>query len=122
MSDAAGAALDWGELMSDSISPPGDIFVRSLFLIVAPPVLASLVTGVAAHSDRRKLSLIGGQASATQLGTTVVALAIDLVAAHVLQPGAYVPEKVREKLQAEWSEMVEARLMPSGGALEHIPI
>lgn len=116
------AALGWGEFTSDWIGPFGDIFLRSLFLIAVPLVLASLISGVASLSDTRKLSRIGGKTIAVYIGTTVVALVIGLVAVNVLQPGANVPEEVREELQSEWSEMAETRQLGAEEAMERGPL
>ena len=93
------ALAGWGGFTGDWIAPFGAIFMRLLLLIAVPLVLASLVTGVASLADLQKLSRIGGKTIAIYLGTTLVALVIGLVLVNVIQPGASIPESLRESLQ-----------------------
>ncbi len=115
------AALGWGEFTRNWIGPFGTIFLRSLFLIAVPLVLASLVTGVASLSDTKKLSRIGGKTIGIYVGTTVVALVIGIVLVNVLKPGASVPEDVRTKLQTEWGDMAMTR-QESAEAMDRGPL
>ena len=103
------AAMGWGRFTENWIGPFGTIFLRSLFLIAVPLVLASIITGVASLSDTRKLSRIGGKTIAIYIGTTVVALVIGIALVNLMKPGASVPDKVRADLQAEWGELATTR-------------
>lgn len=116
------AAMGWGQFTKDWISPFGTIFLRGLFLIAVPLVLASLITGVASLSDTRKLSRIGGKTILIYMGTTVVALVIGLVLVNVLQPGDSVPDEVREELQSEWGDAAMMRQESAGEAMERGPL
>ncbi|MBT3450318.1 MAG: dicarboxylate/amino acid:cation symporter, partial [Bacteroidetes Order II. Incertae sedis bacterium] len=102
------AAQGWSGFTSDWIAPWGEIFLRLLLLIAVPLVLASLVTGVASLSDLKKLSRIGGKTIAIYIGTTVVALVIGLVLVNLLEPGAGVPEEMRQKLQNTFADQAAA--------------
>ena len=112
------AAMGWGQFTSDWIGPFGTIFLRSLFLIAVPLVLASIITGVASLSDTKKLSRIGGTTIAIYIGTTVAALIIGLVLVNLLRPGGFVPDDVKEQLTAEYSEMAETRAETASEAME----
>ena len=103
------AAVGWGQFTSDWVAPFGEIFLRSLFLIAVPLVLASIITGVASLSDTRKLSRIGGKTIGIYIGTTVMALIIGLLLVNLLQPGNNVPADVQQQLTEEYSEAAEAR-------------
>lgn len=91
--------LGWQEFTLDWIAPWGTIFVNLLKLIAVPLVLASLVTGVASLSDVKKLSRIGGKTIGIYVATTAVAVTIGLLAANIFQPGAGVPQEMKDKLQ-----------------------
>ena len=112
------AAAGWNRFTSDWIGPWGTIFLRLLELIAVPLVLASLITGVASLSNLQKLSRIGGKTIGIYIGTTFVALVIGLIIVNVLQPGATVPEDVRERLEATYSEDVAEREVAAEAAKE----
>ena len=112
------AAMGWEQFTRHWIGPFGTIFLRSLFLIAVPLVLASIITGVASLSDTKKLSRIGGKTIGIYLGTTVMALIIGLLLVNLLRPGDGVPDEVKEQLTAEYSEMAEAREESATEAME----
>ncbi len=116
------AAMGWGQFTENWIGPFGTIFLRSLFLIAVPLVLASLITGVASLSDTRKLSRIGGRTIGIYIGTTVVALIIGIALVNLLKPGNTVPEDVRTELQADWEGQATTRQESAGEAMERGPL
>jgi len=65
----------------------GDIFIRSLKLLVVPLVFVSLVCGTAAMDDVRKLGKIGLKTVSLYLLTTCIAISIAMVLAFVFKPG-----------------------------------
>ena len=102
------AYAGWGAFTAAWIAPFGTIFLRLLLLVAVPLVLASLITGIASLSDLNKLSRIGGKTIAIYLGTTLVALLIGLVIVNLLNPGAMVPDNLRqETLQGDVVEREE---------------
>lgn len=103
------AGMGWGEFTQDWISPLGDIFLRTLFLIAVPLILASIITGIASLSDTSKLARIGGKTIGVYIGTTVISLIIGLILVNTVRPGDTVPESVRMELEAQWGEMAEER-------------
>ena len=65
----------------------GQIFLRSLKLLVVPLVLVSLACGTAALEDVTKLGRIGGKTLILYLLTTAVAISVAIVAALIVGPG-----------------------------------
>ncbi|MDA0683777.1 MAG: dicarboxylate/amino acid:cation symporter [Bacteroidetes bacterium] len=116
------AAQGWSGFTSDWIAPWGQIFLRLLLLIAVPLVLASLITGVASLSDLKKLSRIGGKTIAIYIGTTVIALIIGLVLVNLFQPGATVPDEMREKLQMTFADQAQAGVETAASRAEKSPI
>lgn len=69
------------------LSMIGEVFVRFLSMLVVPLVFVSLITGVSALSDPKKLGRVGGKAISLYLFTTGVAVTLALVSAIIIQPG-----------------------------------
>lgn len=74
-------------LLEGALRLVGDIFIRSLMLLVVPLVFVSLVCGTAAMDDIRKLGKIGLKTLALYLLTTGVAVTIAMVLAYIFKPG-----------------------------------
>ena len=79
--------LIWGE-GAESIKWIGDIFIRLIRMLIIPLIFTTLVSGVVAMGDPKKLGSIGLKTIALYLATTAVAIVIGLTLAALLQPGA----------------------------------
>jgi Na+/H+-dicarboxylate symporter len=66
----------------------GDLFIRLIRMVVVPLVFVSIVAGVAAMGDPRRLGAIGGRTLLLYLGTTAVAVALGQSLGVLFQPGA----------------------------------
>ena len=66
----------------------GKVFLASLKLLVVPLVFVSLVCGTAAMEDLSRLGRVGGKTLGLYLATTGIAVALALLAASLLRPGA----------------------------------
>jgi Na+/H+-dicarboxylate symporter len=116
------ASQGWGDFTADWISPFGTVFLNALKLIAVPLVLASLITGVASLSDLRKLSRIGGKTIAIYVTTTAIAIVIGLALVNVVRPGRFVPEGMRNELQAAYAEDATSREAAAESAQERGPL
>lgn len=65
---------------------PGELLIRLLKMIIIPLVVCSLVSG-AASIDPKALGKVGGWAMLFFLVTTLIASAIGVVMAFIIQPG-----------------------------------
>ncbi len=63
------------------------LFMGALKMIIAPLILASIVSGVTSLPEMRELGAIGWKTLAYYVTTTSIAVAIGLVAVLVIQPG-----------------------------------
>ncbi len=77
----------WGE-GAVAIKPIGDIFIRLIRMLIIPLIFTTLVSGVVAMGDPKKLGSIGLKTIALYLATTAVAIVVGLTLAAILQPGA----------------------------------
>jgi Na+/H+-dicarboxylate symporter len=71
---------------AEYLKPIGDIFIRSLQLIVIPLILATIITGVIS-TDVRKIGRLGIKTVLYFLITTTIAVIIGLGVANVINPG-----------------------------------
>jgi Na+/H+-dicarboxylate symporter len=73
-------------LVKDLFPLVGQIFVRSLQLLVVPLVLLSLICGTSAIDDVRRLGRIGVKTLAFYLSTTAIAITLAIVLAVIFRP------------------------------------
>jgi len=66
----------------------GQIFIRSLQLLVVPLVLVSLVCGTSSLTDLRQLGRLGGKLLGLYIITTAFAITLAVAASVLIQPGA----------------------------------
>lgn len=76
----------WGEGAA-SIRWMGDLFMRLISMVVVPLVFFSLVSGIIAMGDPKRLGSLGVKTIALYMLTTVCSIAIGLVLAFAIQPG-----------------------------------
>ncbi|NUQ72857.1 MAG: dicarboxylate/amino acid:cation symporter [Polyangiaceae bacterium] len=101
----------WVEFTIANITEPvGALFLRLLLMIVVPLVFSSLVVGVAAVGDVRRLGRVGIKT----LGYTVVVSAISVVIglglARIIEPGKRVDPVTAEGLKSRYSEDASKRV------------
>ncbi|MEH6757249.1 MAG: dicarboxylate/amino acid:cation symporter [Parasphingorhabdus sp.] len=78
--------LAWGP-ESESIKWIGDFFIKSIKMLVVPLIFFSLVAGVAALGDLKKLGSVGGRAMILFIITGQIAAWLGLALGTLVQPG-----------------------------------
>lgn len=81
--------------------PAGQIFLRLLFMLVVPLILAALSLGVAGLVDLRRLGRLGLRTLLYTVTLSAVAVLLGLLAANALGPGRGVSAEQRAALLAE---------------------
>ncbi|MCW6541581.1 glutamate/aspartate:proton symporter GltP [Yersinia ruckeri] len=76
---------DW--LVSNILSPAGDIFIRLIKMIVVPIVISTLIVGIAGVGDAKKLGRIGLKTIIYFEVITTIAIIVGITLANVFQPG-----------------------------------
>ncbi len=71
-----------------SVKPLATIFLHMIKMLIAPLIFATLVVGIAGHSDHKALGRMGLKTIIYFEIATTVALIIGLFVANVFQPGA----------------------------------
>jgi Na+/H+-dicarboxylate symporter len=80
---AGAAAPEFGSDMK----PVGDAFVRMIKMLIVPLIFSTLVSGVIAMGDPKRLGSLGGRAIGLYIVTTAIAVTIGLLMATLVQPG-----------------------------------
>ncbi|MFP3550415.1 dicarboxylate/amino acid:cation symporter [Paraburkholderia sp. SIMBA_049] len=71
-----------------ALKPLGDMFIKLVRMIIGPVIFCTVVTGIAGMQDMKKVGRVGGKALLYFEAASTLALAIGLLAAHVLKPGS----------------------------------
>lgn len=66
----------------------GDLFIRLIRMVVTPLVFFSIVSGVAAMGDPRRLGAIGGRTILLYVCTTSIAVVVGMALGALFRPGA----------------------------------
>lgn len=74
-------------LWADTLKLLPDVFLRLIKMIVAPLVLATIVTGIASMGDSAALGRIGGRALAWFVTFSFVSITLGLIMVNLLKPG-----------------------------------
>ncbi|MBG6244480.1 glutamate/aspartate:proton symporter GltP [Candidatus Symbiopectobacterium sp. 'North America'] len=74
-------------LISNILSPAGDIFIRLIKMIVVPIVIATLIVGIAGVGDAKKLGRIGLKTIVYFEVITTFAIILGITLANLFQPG-----------------------------------
>jgi Na+/H+-dicarboxylate symporter len=95
--------LDGARRLSVAVLDPfGQIFLRLLFFVVIPLVLASLASGVAQLGNLSKLGPLAGRTFSLFALNMAVGVALGLLMMSVLEPGSRLAPEARETLLAEY--------------------
>ena len=76
---------DW--LITNILSPAGEIFIRLIKMIVVPIVIATLIVGIAGVGDAKKLGRLGLKTLIYFEAITTLAIILGITLANVFQPG-----------------------------------
>lgn len=134
LSAIGGVLLGWffGEL-SVQIGWLGDLFLNALKMVIIPLIVASVISGIGALGDIRKLGRLGGSTLLYYALTTATAVFIGLIVVNIIQPGAgidlgdaTVPERILEKQGTGAADIVmsliSANLFASATQMQLLPL
>jgi aerobic C4-dicarboxylate transport protein len=71
-----------------AMKPLGDGFIKLIKMIIAPVIFCTVVSGIAGMQDMKKVGRVGGKALLYFEVVSTFALAIGLLVANVVKPGA----------------------------------
>ncbi|WP_019960283.1 dicarboxylate/amino acid:cation symporter [Woodsholea maritima] len=85
--DEAQASMLAAQWIDHWLSPIGEIFIRMIRMMVVPLILTTLVAGVVALGDPKRLGSIGIKTLALYMLTTLFANTIGIIVGLIFQPG-----------------------------------
>ena len=91
-------AVAW--LVRNVTEPIGQLFLRLLLMIVIPLVFSSLVVGVAAIGNPRKLGRVGLKTFAYTLIVSAISFVIGLTVVNLIRPGERIPADTQAAIEA----------------------
>jgi DAACS family dicarboxylate/amino acid:cation (Na+ or H+) symporter len=92
------AWLHW--LTRNLVEPAGQIFLRLLFMLVIPLIISALALAVAELGDLRRLGRIGLKTLVYTATVSATAVAIGVGLVNWIEPGAGLPEELKQGLGA----------------------
>src|SRR5687767_226266 len=105
---AAGVDKSTLDTIVSYVKPIGDVFLRMIFMMVIPLIVAGLAIGVADLGDIRRIGRIGVRALVFSLFITGISVFIGIAMAEIFQPGASLAESDRAMLIERYSSSSEA--------------
>ncbi len=98
------------------IQPIGDAFVRLIKMLVVPLIATTLVSGVVAMGEPKKLGSLGLYSVGLYLLTTFFAVILGLISGNIFKPGVEIGEfHIADGAMENAQEKLEAGLAASGG-------
>ncbi|KON67295.1 cation:dicarboxylate symporter family transporter [Peribacillus butanolivorans] len=82
-----GAIFYGSETAQNFLQPFGDIFLRMIKMIVVPIIVSSLIVAVAGVGDLKSVGKLGAKSISYFVVVTMIAIAVGLVSANIIQPG-----------------------------------
>jgi DAACS family dicarboxylate/amino acid:cation (Na+ or H+) symporter len=86
------------------IKPIGDIFLRLIFMMVIPLIIAAIVLGVSDMGDLSKLGRIGGRMLVYTISVTSVSVLLGVFLTILVKPGSNISPQERQVLVDQYSQ------------------
>ncbi|NQY12857.1 MAG: dicarboxylate/amino acid:cation symporter [Henriciella sp.] len=98
----------------------GDLFLRLIRMLIVPLVFFTLVSGIIAMGDPKRLGSLGARTLGTYLGTTAIAVTLGLIMATIFQPGASLTPDTFANADGSGLEDARARADAAGGLVDRL--
>lgn len=108
---------DYSVLIGNWVALPGRLFLLAIQFVVVPLVVASVIRGIAGGNTGADLGRIGGRAVAFFIGTTLLAVALGISCALVIQPGHFVDPGAVASVMDQAAVPAETPRTPSVGEI-----
>ncbi len=112
--DAAGAFADtW-------IAWVGELFLRLIRMLIVPLIFFTLVSGIIAMGDPKRLGSLGARTIALYFATTSIAVTLGLIMASIFRPGASLSSETFEGADVSRMEAVRSSAAEAGGFVDRL--
>ncbi|MCB0407226.1 MAG: dicarboxylate/amino acid:cation symporter [Bdellovibrionales bacterium] len=107
-------------IMKNITAPLGQAFLQSLFMVVVPLVLSSLIVGVANLGTVEHLGRLGTRLGIFYVSTTLMAVFIGQFYITTIQPGTGIAENTRQEAIHAMSDQISGLQQKSQGVKESL--
>ena len=112
--DSAGAFADtW-------IAWLGDLFLRLIRMLIVPLIFFTLVSGIIAMGDPKRLGSLGARTIALYFATTSIAVTLGLIMASIFRPGASLSPETFEGADVSRMEAVRSSAAEAGSFVDRL--
>ena len=116
-----GMGAEAGGAFAESwISWAGDLFLRLIRMLIVPLIFFTLVSGIIAMGDPKRLGSLGVRTIATYFFTTAIAVTLGLIMATIFQPGASLSPETFAGADTSRMQAVAERAEEAGGIIERL--
>ncbi len=77
-----------GDIATTWFKPFGDAFVRLIKMLVVPLIATTLISGIVAMGDPKRLRSLGARTIGLYMATTFFAVSLGLIVGTIIQPGS----------------------------------
>ena len=109
-----------GAFAENWISWAGDLFLRLIRMLIVPLVFFTLVSGIIAMGDPKRLGSLGIRTIATYFGTTAIAVTLGLIMATIFRPGASLSPETFAGADTSRMQSVAERADQAGGIVDRL--
>lgn len=109
-----------GSFANTWIAWAGELFLRLIRMLIVPLVFLTLVSGIVAMGDPKRLGGLGLRTIALYFGTTAIAVSLGLLMATLLQPGASLSPEIFASADTTAMQDVSRRAEQAGGIVERL--
>jgi len=98
----------------------GDLFLRLIRMLIVPLIFFTLVSGIIAMGDPKRLGSLGLRTLSLYFGTTAIAVTLGLIVATVFQPGASLSPETFAGADVSRMQDVAERANEAGGLVDRL--
>lgn len=109
-----------GAFAESRIEWAGDLFLRLIRMLIVPLIFFTLVSGIIAMGDPKRLGSLGVRTLGTYFGTTAIAVTLGLIMATIFRPGASLSPETFADADTSRMQSVTERASEAGGIVERL--
>lgn len=98
----------------------GDLFLRLIRMLIVPLIFFTLVSGIIAMGDPKRLGSLGVRTLATYFSTTAIAVTLGLIMATIFRPGASLSPETFAGADTSRMQSVAESASQAGGIVERL--
>ena len=95
------------ETITEWVAPVGQIFLRMIFMMVIPLILAALILGIAELGDLKRVGKLGIKLLLYSIIVSSISVFIGIAMVNIFQPGHHLAPETRDYLTEEFRDNSE---------------